>query len=420
MAKNPITALITGLRTLNWTLKRWDLLILHDAKEVSLSICPPAMLRHFVIQAYTQVLVDKFETKLKNHHPDHYDPAYAARRMALNLQVTPYHHEQVPIRAIQITLSKLGSANTLKARTMLRLISGSVLTRVHARKQGHLVEANCPMCGEPDTVEHRVHSCFCSAIDQDKPPYLSSVSSQRGIHMLPPVPKAPGDFILAFYLDGAQVDHFTCDPRDGPIYTDGSVYEGNHISLARGGCAAAQPGAKKVLQYTIESDLPATAAVTEHVGLLLAATYTDATANNIAHIYADCAGLVSFIDRQHQALAYSCPMAGIWRQIIEKPAWPHMRIHNTKAHRSLAQATKADDHQHFLGNDIADGSAKEAAGKHKVQDPELSAFVRAAKHTQTSLTQVVEALIKYNTFVLPLELQPLPPVVKRQDHTPKV
>jgi rubrerythrin len=152
------------------------------------------------------------------------------------------------------------------------------------------------------------------------------------------------------------------------------------------------------------------------VGLLLAATYTDATATNIAHIYADCAGLASFIDRQHQALAYSCPMAGIWRQIIEKPAWPHMRIHQTKAHRSLAQATKADDRQHFVGNDIADGSAKEAAGKHRVQDPELSAFIRAAKHTQTSLTQAVEALIKYNTFVLPLELQPLPPGVKRQEH----
>jgi hypothetical protein len=234
--------------------------------------------------------------------------------------------------------------------------------------------------------------------------------------MLPPVPKPPGDFILAFYHDGVQVDQFTFDPRDGPIYTDGSVYEGNHVSLARGGCAVAQPGANKVLQYTIEADLPATAAVTEHVGLLMAATYTDASATNIAHIYADCAGLVSFIDRQHQALAYSCPMAGIWRQIIEKPAWPHMRIHKTKAHRSLAQATKADDHQHFVGNDVADVSAKEAAGKHRVQDPVLATFTRAAKQTQISLTQAVEALIKYNTFVKPLELQPLPPVVKRQDH----
>jgi hypothetical protein len=289
MAKNPITALITGLRALNWTLNRWDLLTLHDAREVSLSICPPAMLRQFAIQAYTQTLVAKSETRLKNHHPDHYDTAYVAT----------HHYEQLPVRAIQMTLSKLGSANTLKARTMLRLISGSVLTRTQARKQGHLIEINCPMCGEADTVEHRIHSCFCSAICEDKLVYPTSISRQRGIYMLPPVPKAPEGFILAFYHDGLLVDPFTFDPRDGPIYTDGSVYEGNHVTLARGGCAVAQPGARKVLQYTIEADLPATAAVTEHVGLLMAATYTTASALNIAHIHADCAGLVSFIDRQH-------------------------------------------------------------------------------------------------------------------------
>ena len=38
-----------------------------------------------------------------------------------------------------------------------------------------------------------------------------------------------------------------------------------------------------------------------------------------------------------------------------------LRIHKTKAHRSLAQGTKADDHQHFLGNDVADKSAKAPA-----------------------------------------------------------
>jgi rubrerythrin len=110
-------------------------------------------------------------------------------------------------------------------------------------------------------------------------------------------------------------------------------------------------------------------------------------------------------------------MAGIWRQIIETPAWPHMRIHKTKAHRSLAQATKADDQQHFTGNETADVSAKEAANKHRVQDPELTLYLRAAQQTQISLTRAVDALIRYNTFVKPLELQPLPPVVKRKDTT---
>jgi hypothetical protein len=143
----------------------------------------------------------------------------------------------------------------------------------------------------------------------------------------------------------------------------------------------AQPGAKKVLQYTIEADLPATAAVTEHVGLLMATTYTSASAGNLAHVYADCAGLVSFTDRQQQAMAYSCPMAGLWRQITEQPEWPYMRIHKPKAHRTLAQAALADDQQHFVGNDVADTSAKAAAAKHRVQEPELSLFLRAAKKT---------------------------------------
>jgi hypothetical protein len=93
-----------------------------------------------------------------------------------------------------------------------------------------------------------------------------------------------------------------------------------------------------------------------------------------------------------------------------------MRIHKPKAHRTIAQATIADDQQHFVGNDVADTSAKAAAAKHRVQEPELSLFLKAAKNTQVCLTQAVAALIKYNTFVLPLELQPLPPANKKGDH----
>lgn len=140
---------------------------------------------------------------------------------------------------------------------------------------------------------------------------------------------------------------------------------------------------------------------------MLATTYTEATEHTPADIYADCAGLVSFRDRQTQALAYSCPMAGLWRQITKKPAWPYMRIHKTKAHRSQAQAALADDQQHYLGNEVADTSAKSAAAKHRVPEPALAQFLKAARDTQTSLTRAVEALIKYNSFVVPLELHPL-------------
>jgi hypothetical protein len=376
------------------------------------------MLKQFATQAYTNTLVTKFETKLKNHHPDHFDTAHAHRRTNIEQEGTQ-RQEQTPTKAIQITLRKMSTANTLKARTLLRLISGSVLTRTQARTQGHLIEITCPMCGEPDTIAHRIHTCFCSTTVDDEMTYPTTISQRRGLYMLPPILKAPPEYILAFYHDGHPTDPFTFDPQDGPIYTDGSVYEGNHVTLARGGCAVAQPGAKKVLQYTIEADLPATAAVTEHVGLLMATTYTTAAALNLAHIHADCAGLVSFTDRQAQALAYSCPMAGIWRQITEQPDWPHMCIHKTKAHRSLAQATQADDQQRFIGNDVGDSSAKAAAAKHRVQEPALYLFLRAAKNTQTSLTQAVATLIRYNTFVLPLELQPLPANAKKGDPRPR-
>jgi hypothetical protein len=71
-----------------------------------------------------------------------------------------------------------------------------------------------------------------------------------------------------------------------------------------------------------------------------------------------------------------------------------MHIHKTKAHRTIAQATTADDQQHFVGNDVADTSAKAAAAKHRVQEPELSLFLKAAKNTQVCLTQAVAALLK--------------------------
>jgi hypothetical protein len=95
MAKKPMTALITGLRTLRWTLTRWELITTHDGREVHLSICPPAMLKQVATQAYTCTLVTKFETKLTNHHPDHYDTAHAIRRTNIEQEGT-HHQEQIP------------------------------------------------------------------------------------------------------------------------------------------------------------------------------------------------------------------------------------------------------------------------------------------------------------------------------------
>jgi hypothetical protein len=61
MAKNPITALITGLRALRWTLTRWDFITLQDGREVLLSMCRPAMLKQLATEAYTNTFVTKFE-----------------------------------------------------------------------------------------------------------------------------------------------------------------------------------------------------------------------------------------------------------------------------------------------------------------------------------------------------------------------
>lgn len=402
MPKKPVTALLTGLRTLQWENIKWDTVTLHNAQQVELSICPPAMLKQFSIQAYTQVLTTKFETKLKNSHPDHYDTVHELRHTNIATNGN-YLQEQTTERAIQIAFRK-ASTNTLKARTLLRIISSSILTRAQARKQSHFLEITCPMCGEPESVSHRMHTCFCSAPPEDTHTYPTSISYQRASHMPPPIPKAPEEFILAFCRNGEQVLPFRFKAQDGNIYIDGSVYEGNHVSLARGGCAVVQPAAGKVLQYSMEADLPATAA---HVGLVLATNFTDASAEAQANVYADCAGLVSFRERQTQALAYSCPMAGMWRQITEKPAWNHMLIHKTKAHRSCAQAELSDDQQHDLGNDVADSAAKAATAKHRVQDPELTEFLTAAKNTQTNLLRAVDHLLRYNTFFLPLGLSPL-------------
>lgn len=146
---------------------------------------------------HTHTLVTKFEAKLKNHHPDHFDTPHAQRRTKIEREGT-HHQEQTPTRAPQITLKKMLANNTLKARTLLRLISGSVLTLTQARKQGHLIEISCPMCGEPDTVPHRIHTCFCSATTGDKLTYPTTISQQRGLHMLPPIPQAPPGYILSF------------------------------------------------------------------------------------------------------------------------------------------------------------------------------------------------------------------------------
>jgi hypothetical protein len=189
MAKKTIIALITGLKTLQWTLTKWDSITLHNTQQVEVSICPPAMLKQFAIHAYTQALTIKYETKLKNHHPDHYDTAHDQRRTRIKAEGT-HLQEQTPIRAIQITFRKM-AGSTLKVRTLLRLISGSVLTRTQARKQGHPLEVTCPMCGELDTISHRIHTCFCSSPTEDTTTYPTSISYQRALHMLPPCPQGP-------------------------------------------------------------------------------------------------------------------------------------------------------------------------------------------------------------------------------------
>eukprot|EP00972_Heterocapsa_arctica_P040440 5957135-Heterocapsa_arctica.AAC.1 len=133
--------------------------------------------------------------------------------------------------------------------------------------------------------------------------------------------------------EGEPFDCFK--PQDGPVYTDGSCFEGNWGDAARAGHSAVQIDDEGRLIRAIYAPIPAgcpqNAAFAEHLAAKQAAAH--AAKDEPIVVIADCASVVNSAKAgKEYATNYRRPMGGLWRQID----WSALKeVQKVKAHIDL-------------------------------------------------------------------------------------
>ena len=160
-------------------------------------------------------------------------------------------------------------------------------------------------------------------------------------------------------------ESFTCCiPQDGPVYTDGSCFEGSWGLAARAGYAAVQvDGAGnlvRALYAPVPAGCPQTAAFAGHPAVKQAAGHSRMP----IEVAADCSPVVKCIMAgPGYATHYKRPVGGIWRHMQWGSLSGAVKV---KAHAEKDDASQQGWLRHWMGNDYADTVAKMAASMRRL------------------------------------------------------
>ena len=117
----------------------------------------------------------------------------------------------------------------------------------------------------------------------------------------------------------------------------------------------------------------------------------------------DCAAVVANAAKPHKAKSFRNPAAGLWKWIPQE-YWP--TVLKTKAHRTKEAAIKEDDLQNWIGNDMADRAAKEAAlaGERPSILEDVKLFVDRATALIRGVIEIVAAFPRFTPPVVTKEV----------------
>jgi hypothetical protein len=356
-SQGPVFAALRAARAVGWEFNTAIHITSHTGEVFNLREGSPAMLRNLYRQRWVRVQ----GTQALGH------------RLA---SLVGHDKEAKTLEETGIDLAPITRCLTSKGKHGLNLKGKRCLLKFLSATGDKHTSTVCTKCGQPDSTHHRLWDCLDPEVTNHRQLYrddhknfskwldllskdpAQGLSYSRGWFPAPQPHILPNEerHVIGDYGCEDLPANFKFEPNI-PIYADGSGYYGDDASLATAGLALLQHKegvVTKSVQVCLPFGIPPTAAVAEHICVTLANKYTDSK----FEIVTDCGSVYkSGTSGADYALNWARPMAGFWVGI----RLPDLTIRKTKAHRSRQQAEQEGDLDDWLGNDLADGLAKEAA-----------------------------------------------------------
>jgi hypothetical protein len=343
--QGPLLAVKEALQTLGWTLQGGGGILVIDGVATPLKYHSPREIGRMVVESWQVKKFKEATEKMEKRQQE----------MAICRPMGQWCQQLA--RDLVNTRNFSGKERALA----YQLLAGVAPTGQWYHEHGWCSNGKCG-CGNMDTIQHRLGGCD----QREACPYgTKSYVDFWLLVSMPEVParRHPEGFNLCMDGEGTLSDQEDLVLQQGTFYADGSVRWPRWKDLATGGLAVVARDPQVVIYAESAADTVRQTAVNMEMASLRAAI-TRITCDSKIRIGMDCQAVVDgWKKRVRLGQEANCLHAGHWRFINEfmDMHQPDVQVFKIKAHReksSVPQEEMAD----YLGNDLADVWAKQAAG----------------------------------------------------------
>ena len=271
---------------------------------------------------------------------------------------------------------------------------------------GYDVDPICPQChSSMDTIFHRCFSCpnistrAELALGKDLFDRIIaagdvSFAANRCLYPCVTLEAAPSPSTRCEFINFAHGDSF--DYRDGPVYGDGSCLNGSYKDLARAGFAVAQVNSEgqviKAIYGCVPGRLPQSALSAEYAAYFAFATHAPygTYIGDCQEVLARHNGLLS------EALAADNLHACSWKALMLREGYGFKNdicdVIKVKAHQAIGSIEDPHDKMLAIGNDVADGLAKQGALLHPSNGSDVAALKALYRDIKNQALHMIDCL----------------------------
>ena len=394
-SRGPLDAMFLEADRLGWDWKGPFTLVDDLGQELVLTKVPPKMLRDFAVEANTRALQRDFATRCA-------EEGFVGKRMATE-HVSAY--------------LKSRKHSPLQKACVAMVFCRGFWTRDKLLQGGYLLEAVCELCGESDSLHHRLWCCqhpdanllrgelvSGDLVAKAKAAGPASPLFNRAWFEHPQGYWAPvaSDGELQFETLEGQAFCRVEDPSgwglSGCIFSDGSAFPSPFMGLARAGWALVQVDSegfpRRRAWGPVWAPLPQTAISAEWCAEAVAAQMVNEAGTTLT---LDCQAVLSTLKApMSKGLSHKSKWAGVFRDSCTESGWACFSgFFKVKAHQAIAdaggdQALEAS----IRANECADLFAKKGANAHPA--PQHEAISRLGEELE-----VANEVIKLIAGILP-------------------